>query len=80
MIEYLGWEITQLRQGAWKATKNGNSLNSTNAKLLKAMINEQEGVSIRDQSIERMAKRENKYSKMGDMAMKRAFDKFKDKY
>lgn len=79
MNEYLGWEVTQLRQGVWKATKNGNSLNATNAKLLKAMIGEQEGVSIRDNSIERLAKRENKGSKQSDLMMRKAFEKLKKK-
>lgn len=48
---YNGWEVTQLRGGAWKATRNGNALNATNPKLLKAMINEQEGLPIKEKGI-----------------------------
>lgn len=43
---YNGWEVTKLRGGAWKAVKGNNSLMASNERLIKAMINEQEGLPI----------------------------------
>lgn len=47
---YNGWEVTKLGDFAWKATKGNNSFNACSPVLLKAMINEHEGIPIKSGS------------------------------
>lgn len=80
MTEYYNtWEVCKIKDGIFKGTKNGMTIMASSAKLLKAMINENEGTLERDNSIERMAKRENKGSEQSDLMMRKAFEKLKKK-
>lgn len=40
--QYKGWNVTKLRMNAWKAEKNGLSINTCNPQILQAMIDENE--------------------------------------
>lgn len=51
MILYNGWEVSQLKENAWKATKGNESFNACSAKMIKAMINDHEGLPIHSEKL-----------------------------